>query len=296
MEDIREKISLYFINKLEKDGEIKDTREEGENNKWHIDDVTGSLNSLAANEKIILEKFEIKKDQLTTEALVCIEKGSPEVRLWTLAGEKLLKKDLEEKLGGKEYATSGFSTSMGKKWISYNKQTDEITRAVKDQVKDELQEQVINYQNGKASENDITQLKKRKYLKQVVIKTFKAIKGPKFNVKDEDVMRTLTTELLLSGEWKNKLLKEPNLESLGQVPKLGSLHPLLKMRDTYRQILLELGFEEMPTNRFVESSFWNFDALFQPQQHPVRDAHDTFFLTDPKFANRLGKIFQAYKT
>ena len=34
----------------------------------------------------------------------------------------------------------------------------------------------------------------------------------------------------------------------------------------------------MPTNKFVESSFWNFDALFQPQQHPARDAHDTFFL------------------
>ncbi|NWU92626.1 SYFA ligase, partial [Upupa epops] len=37
-------------------------------------------------------------------------------------------------------------------------------------------------------------------------------------------------------------------------------------------------FTEMPTNRFVESSFWNFDALFQPQQHPARDQHDTFFL------------------
>lgn len=37
----------------------------------------------------------------------------------------------------------------------------------------------------------------------------------------------------------------------------------------------------MPTNNFVESSFWNFDALFQPQQHPARDAHDTFFLSDP---------------
>lgn len=35
----------------------------------------------------------------------------------------------------------------------------------------------------------------------------------------------------------------------------------------------------MPTNNWVESSFWNFDALFQPQQHPARDAHDTFFLS-----------------
>ncbi|NXF96069.1 SYFA ligase, partial [Eubucco bourcierii] len=37
-------------------------------------------------------------------------------------------------------------------------------------------------------------------------------------------------------------------------------------------------FSEMPTDNFVESSFWNFDALFQPQQHPARDQHDTFFL------------------
>jgi phenylalanyl-tRNA synthetase alpha chain len=37
----------------------------------------------------------------------------------------------------------------------------------------------------------------------------------------------------------------------------------------------------MPTNQFVESSFWNFDVLFQPQSHPARDAHDTFFIQDP---------------
>jgi phenylalanyl-tRNA synthetase alpha subunit len=42
-----------------------------------------------------------------------------------------------------------------------------------------------------------------------------------------------------------------------------------------------MGFSEMPTNNYVESSFWNFDSLFQPQQHPARDAHDTFFLTSP---------------
>lgn len=35
----------------------------------------------------------------------------------------------------------------------------------------------------------------------------------------------------------------------------------------------------MPTNNYIENSFWNFDALFQPQQHPARDAHDTFFIS-----------------
>ncbi|NXW73846.1 SYFA ligase, partial [Hirundo rustica] len=46
-------------------------------------------------------------------------------------------------------------------------------------------------------------------------------------------------------------------------------------------------FTEMPTDNFVESSFWNFDALFQPQQHPARDQHDTFFLLDPAEAPQL---------
>jgi phenylalanyl-tRNA synthetase alpha chain len=59
------------------------------------------------------------------------------------------------------------------------------------------------------------------------------------------------------------------------------LHPILKVRHEFRNIFLELGFEEMPTNNFVESSFWNFDALFQPQSHPARDAHDTFFIAEP---------------
>jgi phenylalanyl-tRNA synthetase alpha chain len=52
----------------------------------------------------------------------------------------------------------------------------------------------------------------------------------------------------------------------------------MKVRQEFREIFFEMGFQEMPTNRFVESSFWNFDALFQPQQHPARDAHDTFFI------------------
>jgi len=48
-----------------------------------------------------------------------------------------------------------------------------------------------------------------------------------------------------------------------------------------------MGFNEMPTQRFVESSFWNFDALFQPQSHPAREAHDTFFLSKPATCNHV---------
>lgn len=62
----------------------------------------------------------------------------------------------------------------------------------------------------------------------------------------------------------------------------GHLHPLMQLRAEFRQIFLEMGFTEMPTNNYVESAFWNFDALFQPQQHPARDAQDTFYVSDPE--------------
>ena len=53
------------------------------------------------------------------------------------------------------------------------------------------------------------------------------------------------------------------------------------------------SFEEMPTNQFVESSFWNFDSLFQPQSHPARDAHDTFFIKEPAATLRVPEDYLA---
>lgn len=93
--------------------------------------------------------------------------------------------------------------------------------------------------------------------------------------------------MLRTGAWKETQFKKTNLNAAGQVPTGGHLHPLLKVRSQFRQTLLEMGFNEMPTDRFVESSFWNFDALFQPQSHPARDMHDTFFLKNPVSCNTI---------
>jgi len=46
-----------------------------------------------------------------------------------------------------------------------------------------------------------------------------------------------------------------------------------------RGILLEMGFTEIYGD-IIQSSFWNFDALFQPQDHPAREMQDTFYLRD----------------
>jgi len=58
---------------------------------------------------------------------------------------------------------------------------------------------------------------------------------------------------------------------------LGKPHVMTAFMDRIAQIMSELGFEEMDGS-IVESTFWNFDALFQPQDHPARDLADTFYL------------------
>lgn len=83
------------------------------------------------------------------------------------------------------------------------------------------------------------------------------------------------------------------MQALGLPLPCGHLHPLLKVRTQFRKIFTQMGFTEMPTNNYVESSFWNFDALFQPQQHPARDAHDTFFLSEPA-ATPTSRVPQDY--
>uniref|UniRef100_A0A493TUZ0 phenylalanine--tRNA ligase n=2 Tax=Anas TaxID=8835 RepID=A0A493TUZ0_ANAPP len=103
----------------------------------------------------------------------------------------------------------------------------------------------------------------------------------------------LTPEMIATGSWRQLPFKPYNFSALGLPPACGHLHPLLKVRSQLRQIFLEMGFTEMPTDNFVESSFWNFDALFQPQQHPARDQHDTFFLQDPAEAPELPASYMA---
>ncbi len=57
----------------------------------------------------------------------------------------------------------------------------------------------------------------------------------------------------------------------------GKRHPYQRLIDRMRAIMLEMGFTEIK-GEIVQSSFWNFDALFQPQDHPAREMQDTFYL------------------
>lgn len=54
--------------------------------------------------------------------------------------------------------------------------------------------------------------------------------------------------------WSDLSFRNINLKSMGAPVLGGNFHPLLKVRAEFRRILMEMGFEEMPTSKWVESS------------------------------------------
>jgi phenylalanyl-tRNA synthetase alpha chain len=90
---------------------------------------------------------------------------------------------------------------------------------------------------------------------------------------------TLTREQILSGSWKTVNLRKYDVTKLPKKAYPGKIHPYQRIIAEMREILLEMGFEEL-YGGIVQQSFWNFDALFQPQDHPAREMQDTFYLRE----------------
>jgi phenylalanyl-tRNA synthetase alpha chain len=90
---------------------------------------------------------------------------------------------------------------------------------------------------------------------------------------------TLTREQIVSGNWRNLRLRKYSLKTLPRKVIPGKLHPYQRLMSEMREILLDMGFTEL-SGGIVQSAFWNFDALFQPQDHPAREMQDTFYLDE----------------
>ncbi|MCE7875074.1 phenylalanine--tRNA ligase subunit alpha [bacterium CPR1] len=99
-------------------------------------------------------------------------------------------------------------------------------------------------------------------------------------IKPKKQVNQITPEMLRTGEWRSVELRpyDVRLEAARVSP--GKAHPLVRIFEQTRRVFLEMGFSETVSS-YVESGFWDFDALFQPQDHPARDMQDTFYVARP---------------
>jgi len=115
-----------------------------------------------------------------------------------------------------------------------------------------------------------------------------------------EVVNRVTSCMLKTGEWKKKQFRAYDVEINVPVRYPGKKHWVTQATEYAKKIWTEMGFLEMSGN-MVNTSFWNFDALFTAQDHPVREMQDTFFiggtvekgkLPDPILVNEIKKMHE----
>lgn len=103
----------------------------------------------------------------------------------------------------------------------------------------------------------------------------------KRGVETVEEVSQLTPELVITGRWRKAKLRRFNVTAPGPAVYPGKIHPLQQIVEEVKEAFLEMGFTEI-RGPIVETAFWNFDALFQPQDHPAREMMDTFYLAQPR--------------
>ncbi len=106
----------------------------------------------------------------------------------------------------------------------------------------------------------------------------------------KEFVEQLTPEMLQTGSWKNHEFRHYDVQI--NVPPIsgGKQHIVTQAISYIKQIWLDMGFVEM-TGPLLQTSYWDLDSLFVPQDHPARQMQDTFFIKDASGKKiALGKL------
>jgi len=85
---------------------------------------------------------------------------------------------------------------------------------------------------------------------------------------------------LASQNINNRLVSEKiDITLPGIRSQKGTIHPIRSTLNEVEDIFMEIGYS-IAEGPEIESDYYNFEALNIPENHPARDMHDTFYLTD----------------
>lgn len=124
-------------------------------------------------------------------------------------------------------------------------------------------------------------IKERDFISSKIILSEQGKKIIDLGIEINDEISQITNAVIKNYEWKNKIIRPYDISSFAPPKFGGKPHPLVYLISKIKQIFIEMGFKEIEGN-YVESSFWNMDVLFIPQDHPAREMQDTLYCKNPK--------------
>ncbi|MBE8538916.1 phenylalanine--tRNA ligase subunit alpha [Geoglobus acetivorans] len=240
------------------------------------DAVIKAIYLLAEKGFVEIEEKLWKEYELTEEGIKYLTEGLPEEKLISeLRESKKSIKELEEKFG-KRLVGIALGNLKKKGAIKIESGVVELISEPQFYEKAAL-EKIYSDRTAKLDEKILRELKKRKLLREEQFKevSFKIIRKPDIELKEK--ISDVTPEILISGAWKGKEFLEYDIRIPSKEVFTAKIHPYERIIRECRKIFLEMGFTEIK-GHYIQPAFWNFDALFQPQDHPAREMQDTFYL------------------
>jgi len=262
------------------------------------------------NKKILNLSFKKKKTvEIGINGALYKKKGLPERRLLNLLNEKRLLK-LGDAQKQSSLSKNEFKASLGalkKKALIELKNGKIIFNANKEEISKKSLEEMfleslpIKYDSlspeqtyalkSLQNRKNIIRITERKSIDIEITDLGKKLIG--YGIKSHDLIEQINPEILRKENlWKGKKFRRYDVTSPIPAINGGKRHFVNQATDYARKIWTEMGFQEM-TGSIIMSSFWNFDALFTAQDHPVREMHDTLFinkkteLPDKKIVNAV---------
>jgi phenylalanyl-tRNA synthetase alpha chain len=227
-----------------------------------------------------------------------LQKGFPEKRALTYISDKNGKIILEDlsKILGKTEIPLAIGWLKKKNWAIIKKEDNSTHLIITDEGKKALQseddeEKILKILNetpnieltNKKIRFLITRknvIKEKEIVSSNIILTEKGKNVLKKGIEIKNEISQITSKIIKSGEWKNKIIRPYDINTFAPVKYGGKPHPLVDLITKIRNIFIQIGFQEIEGD-FVESSFWNMDMLFIPQDHPAREMQDTLYCKNP---------------
>jgi phenylalanyl-tRNA synthetase alpha chain len=263
--------------------------------KSHLDDVTvmRALEFLKLKGLISLEISKKEIIDLGVNGIHYKKNHLPERQL-ILFLEKSKIPSVEEAQNNVKLSENEFKVSLGvlkkKALISLNNGKIILNAKKEELAKKFLEEQFIEslpLEKSKLSPEQLyafESLKQRKNIIEVeekrIVKIILSDLGEKLsNSKfDEDLIEEITPEVIRSYT-KSKKFRRYDINAPAPHLSGGKKHFVNQSIEYAKKIWTDLGFKEMNSQMTI-TGFWNFDALFTAQDHPVREMQDTFFIKD----------------
>ncbi|MCX6772498.1 MAG: hypothetical protein NTV88_01875, partial [Candidatus Micrarchaeota archaeon] len=265
-----------------------------------LDSVFSFAQSLKEKGYVTLAQEETQALSLTEDGMRCVASGFPEERVLEAAKSSLSISSLtqEERSVGVPWATKNG-------WVKIESGTLKATGTAPVSGDYALKKSLSAIADGiPTDEQLVAVLLKRKLAQQKISKMLylePTAMAPEAETSSGAIAaetNILTREMLLSGNWETAHFRKYDVSAPVEIPAIAKRHMISRLRKKISTIFTDMGFEEMRGPE-MQSSFWNFDALFQPQDHPARDLADTFYLKgkgalpkDDALLSRIKKIHE----